>query len=70
MLFGLSSSPSNFARFVNKMFNKLVKEDKVLIYFDDILIATSTVTENFKRSIIALSTLTFGFCKFRTRQTS
>ncbi|CAG9830063.1 unnamed protein product [Diabrotica balteata] len=44
--FGLSSSPSIFARFVNKIFKDLCQQGNVLIYFDDILIATQTIEEN------------------------
>lgn len=40
MPFGLRNAPAVFQRFVNRVFADLVKEDKVLIYMHDILIAT------------------------------
>lgn len=46
MPFGLNSSPATFARFINKIFEHLCDEEIILIYFDDILIATETIQEN------------------------
>lgn len=46
MPFGLSNGPSLFMRFINTFFRKLLDEQKVLIYLDDILIATKTINEN------------------------
>lgn len=48
MPFGLSNSPSVFMRFVNKVFKDLIKQQKVLIYLDDILIATSDIDSHLK----------------------
>lgn len=46
MPFGLKNSPSMFMRFVNTAFKRLLEERKVVIYVDDILVATETVEEN------------------------
>lgn len=46
MPFGFCNSPSIFARYVRKLFKKLLDEGKLLIYIDDILIATYTIEEN------------------------
>ncbi|XP_076236379.1 uncharacterized protein LOC143180500 [Calliopsis andreniformis] len=46
MPFGLANGPSFVMRFVNTPFQKLLREQKILIYLDDILIATETVEEN------------------------
>jgi hypothetical protein len=44
--FGLTSGPSFFMRFINTAFRELLEENKILIYLDDLLIATETVEEN------------------------
>lgn len=44
--FGICNGPSVFCRFVNKIFQPLIKSQKILIYIDDILIATTTIEEN------------------------
>lgn len=46
MPFGLNSSPATFTRFINTIFRDLIKSRKILIYLDDILIATETINEN------------------------
>lgn len=46
MPFGLMNAPCVFQRYINNIFSQLIKENKILIYLDDILIATETVEEN------------------------
>lgn len=46
MPFGLKNSPATFMRFINSAFRNLLDGDKVVIYIDDILIATCTIQEN------------------------
>lgn len=46
MPFGLSTSPPTFARYISKLFQKLIEAEKIFIYFDDMLIATKTFEEN------------------------
>ncbi|CAK9799271.1 Transposon Ty3-I Gag-Pol polyprotein [Anthophora plagiata] len=44
--FGLINAPKVFARFVQKMFSDLIRAGKLLVYFDDFLIATETLEEH------------------------
>lgn len=46
MPFGLTNAPRVFQRYVNDIFRDLVRADKVLIYLDDILIATQSIDEH------------------------
>lgn len=48
MPFGLANAPVTFQRFINLIFKPLVKIDtgKVLLYLDNILIATRTVEDH------------------------
>lgn len=46
MPFGLSNGPSFFMRFIYSAFRKLLDQNKIIIYLDDLLIATETVEEN------------------------
>lgn len=48
MPFGLKNAPSVFQRFVNKVFADMVRNDKVIIYLDDIMIATDNFDEHFR----------------------
>jgi len=75
MPFGLRNAPAVFQRFVNKIFADLVKEDKVLIYMDDILIATKDskshmeiLTEVFKRLVDNKLELRLDKCEFLQRE--
>ena len=43
MLFGLTDAPRVFQRYINTIFSDLIRKGQVLIYLDDILIATDTV---------------------------
>lgn len=44
--FGFCNSPSIFARFITELFKELIEQGKILIYLDDIMIATNTFEEN------------------------
>jgi len=75
MPLGLRNAPAVFQRFVNKIFADLVKEDKVLIYMDDILIATKDskshmeiLTEVFKRLVNNKLELRLDKCEFLQRE--
>lgn len=46
--FGYSDSPAEFQERLMQILNPLVRKDKVIIYMDDLLIATETVEENLK----------------------
>lgn len=46
MPFRLTNAPRVFQRYVNDIFRDLVRANKVLIYLDDILIATESVDEH------------------------
>lgn len=48
MPFGLCNAPAAFQRYVNAIFRPLLEEGKILLYLDDILIATKTINENLK----------------------
>ena len=47
MPFGLRNAPSVFHRYINNIFKDLLVNDKLLIYMDDLLIATESLTEHF-----------------------
>lgn len=44
--FGLKNGPSVFQRFINKIFCDLIAQHKLIIYIDDIMIATRTIDEH------------------------
>lgn len=46
--FGLRNAPSAFMRFINEIFRDLLELNKIVIYMDDIMIATKTVEEHYK----------------------
>ncbi|XP_029169579.1 uncharacterized protein LOC114939432 [Nylanderia fulva] len=46
MPFGLANAPRVFQRFVHMMFEALIRENKILIYLDDLLIATKDLDEH------------------------
>lgn len=48
MPFGLKNAPSVFQRFVNKIFTDMVRDGKLIIYMDDIMIATVGIDEHFQ----------------------
>lgn len=46
--FGLCNAPSVFQRFVFQVFSEIIRSGDVIIYMDDILIATDTVERHFE----------------------
>lgn len=46
MPFGLKNAPSVFQRFVNKIFSDMIRDRKVIVYMDNIMIATRNVREH------------------------
>lgn len=46
MPFGLKISPQRFQRFINQAMNNLIKSGDVVIYMDDILVATRTFNDH------------------------
>lgn len=46
MPFGLCNAPIDFQRFINEVFKDLIRKHKVLVYIDDILIATQSIEEH------------------------
>jgi len=46
MPFGICNGPSVFQRFVNDIFKDLIKQKRIVVYFDDIVIATETIDEH------------------------
>lgn len=48
MPFGLRNAPAVFQRFIYRILNDLIRESKVLVYMDDILIATKDSESHFE----------------------
>jgi len=46
MPFGLTNAPRVFQRFIHTVFETLIREHKILLYLDDILVATKTLDEH------------------------
>lgn len=46
MPFGLTNAPRIFQRFLNRIFRRLIEKNRILLYLDDILIATETLEEH------------------------
>lgn len=46
MPFGLTNAPKVFQRFINSIFSDLIRQDKILLFVDDILIATESIDEH------------------------
>lgn len=46
--FSFSESPAEFQKRIIQILNLLIRAEKVLVYIDDLLIATETVEENLK----------------------
>lgn len=63
--FGLSNAPAVFQRFVTDVFRSLIDSGDVIIYIDDILIATDTVENHFR-----ILNLVFELCHFNCLQLS
>lgn len=71
MPFGLKTAPSTFQRFINNVFADLIKTGDVLVYMDDILVATETIEHHltilqqvFKLMIDNILSLRIDKCKF------
>lgn len=47
MPFGLTNAPRVFRRYIHDIFRSMIKENKILIYMDDILVATEGIKEHF-----------------------
>lgn len=45
--FGLCNAPSNFQRLISEIFFELIQSNEILVYIDDILIASQTITDHF-----------------------
>lgn len=43
MPFGLCNGPSKFQRYINNIIAEFIKTEKVIVYFDDIVVATETL---------------------------
>jgi len=48
MPIGLKTSPQVFQRFVNDIFSDIIRQDKVFVYMDDILVASRNIEEHFE----------------------
>lgn len=48
MPFGLKNAPSVFQRFINKMLKKFIDSGEIVVYLDDILIASESIDEHLK----------------------
>ena len=48
MPFGLKNAPSVFQRFVNKVFADMVRNGRLIVYMDDIMIATGNIEEHWR----------------------
>ena len=46
MFFGLTNAPATFQGFVNDIFSKLINEESVVVYLDDILIYSKDLEEH------------------------
>lgn len=46
MSFGLTNAPRIFQQFICNIFSDLIKQDKISLYIDDILIATKDIDEH------------------------
>jgi len=57
MPFGLSNAPRVFQRFIHSVFAPLIRENRILLYLDDILVATENVSEHIEilREVFELS---------------
>lgn len=48
MPFGLKVAPSRFQRYINQVLADLIRDGHVVVYMDDILVASETVEQHFK----------------------
>jgi len=48
MAMGLKTASAVFQRFINKIFDDLVKKNQVIVFMDDIMIVSKVVNEHFQ----------------------
>jgi len=53
MLFGLTNASRVFQRFIHTVFETLIREHKILLYLDDILVATKNLDEHIYLAILS-----------------
>lgn len=46
--FGIKNGPSGFQRFITRIFRDMIEAGEIIIYIDDILVATKGVKENLR----------------------
>lgn len=46
MPFGLANGPACFSRFIQIVFDEFIRKNEVIVYFDDIMLATETIEEH------------------------
>ena len=46
--FGLCNAPSVFQRYVNKVFEQLIRENVVVVYMDDVIVPSKSEFENLR----------------------
>lgn len=63
--FGFCNSPAVFTRFIYEVFKKFLDAKQILIYMDDILIATETIQENLKILTAVFDTLVKNLLELR-----
>lgn len=61
MPFGLATGPSCFSRFIQHIFSEFIRKKEIIVYFDDIMIATESIEEH-------LDLLAEIVCVMRRRQ--
>lgn len=44
--FGLATGPACFSRFIKNIFDEFIRKREVIVYFDDIMVATETINEH------------------------
>lgn len=54
MPFGLKNAPAVFQRYINNIFKDFIAADKLLVYMDDILIASETLDDHLKALELAI----------------
>ena len=66
MPFGLKTTPSKFQRFINQALSEVIRADEVVVYLDDIFIATETLDHHFhvpETVFFSISREQFGITK-------
>lgn len=70
MPFGLTNAPRVFQRYIHNIFKPMIIESKVLIYMDDILVATEEMEEHFEILREVFETARKHKLRFRTDKCS